>query len=229
MGFPVLHRPSSFMHAVAITPARSLGAHFAHFPSDGSLTRTDNGSALALGFPRFAQRLLTLQPACSPSRLHDPLHQRLQLLRYLHNCSGCFRLEQKLPGGICTRRKTVPLHGARQSFPRACYALLDRCDGPLAGAAIQRRPPCPPWRSWPTCRHRSSRREIGQCSNAHFSPHRTYIESRILTKPRTGYGRHATIAMESEGHPLPQPQQSIIENVRRNTEHRVATKWLRTT
>ena len=40
--------------------------------------------------------------AKSPS---DPLHRRLQPLRYLHNCSGCFRREQKSPGGIRTRRK----------------------------------------------------------------------------------------------------------------------------
>ena len=35
--------------------------------------------------------------------LKDPLHQRLQPLRYLHDCSDCYRLEQKLPGGIRTR------------------------------------------------------------------------------------------------------------------------------
>jgi len=40
--------------------------------------------------------------AKSPS---DPLHRRLQPLRYLHDCSGCFRREQKSPGGIRTRRK----------------------------------------------------------------------------------------------------------------------------
>ncbi|SOE45659.1 Methyltransferase domain-containing protein [Burkholderia sp. D7] len=32
----------------------------------------------------------------------DTLHRRLQPLRYLHDCSGCFRLE-RLPGGACTR------------------------------------------------------------------------------------------------------------------------------
>src|SRR6202049_1158018 len=39
--------------------------------------------------------------------------RRLQLLRYLHSCSGCFRLE-RLPGGACTHWKAPPLHGARQ-------------------------------------------------------------------------------------------------------------------
>ena len=32
----------------------------------------------------------------------DTLHRRLQPLRYLHDCSGCFRLE-RLPGGAYTR------------------------------------------------------------------------------------------------------------------------------
>ena len=31
----------------------------------------------------------------------DTLHRRLQPFRYLHSCSGCFRLE-RLPGGTCT-------------------------------------------------------------------------------------------------------------------------------
>ena len=46
---------------------------------------------------------ITLRPACSPSSLKNPLHQRLQTIRYLHACSGCYRSERKLPGGIRTR------------------------------------------------------------------------------------------------------------------------------
>jgi hypothetical protein len=38
----------------------------------------------------------------------------LQPLRYLHSCSGCFRLERS-PGGACTRWKAPPLHGARHN------------------------------------------------------------------------------------------------------------------
>jgi hypothetical protein len=40
-------------------------------------------------------------------------NRRLQPLRYLHDCSDCFRLE-RLPGGACTHWKAPPLHGARQ-------------------------------------------------------------------------------------------------------------------
>ena len=38
--------------------------------------------------------------------------QEVQPLRYLHDCSDCFRLE-RLPGGIFTHWKAPPLHGAR--------------------------------------------------------------------------------------------------------------------
>src|ERR1700731_3227786 len=46
-------------------------------------------------------------------------NRRLQPLRYLHDCSECFRLE-RLPGGACTHWKAPPLHGAhpkRTSVP----------------------------------------------------------------------------------------------------------------
>ena len=39
--------------------------------------------------------------------------RRLQPFRYLHDCSGCFRLEHS-PGGIRTHWKAPPYHGARQ-------------------------------------------------------------------------------------------------------------------
>lgn len=39
----------------------------------------------------------------------DPLYQRLQPLRLLHDCSDCFRLEQKLPGGTLTHWENAAL------------------------------------------------------------------------------------------------------------------------
>jgi putative acetyltransferase len=45
------------------------------------------------------------------SRTHPPASRRLQLFRFLHSCSGCFRVE-RLPGGSCTHRKASPCHGA---------------------------------------------------------------------------------------------------------------------
>ena len=62
-GFPVLHRSSSFMHAIATTPTEPLGACFARFPSGGSLPQLQNRSASASQFSRLARRLLTLRPA----------------------------------------------------------------------------------------------------------------------------------------------------------------------
>ena len=48
-------------------------------------------------------RLLgTLRPACSLNPFRILLHQKLQLLRYLHNCSDCYRPERQLPGGNFT-------------------------------------------------------------------------------------------------------------------------------
>jgi len=43
-------------------------------------------------------RSLTLRPARSPSRLSDPLHQKLRQFRYLHCRSDCYRLERPVAG-----------------------------------------------------------------------------------------------------------------------------------
>src|SRR5271167_2625378 len=58
-------------------------------------------------FTRVAARTLAPSPIC------DQLHRRLQPFCYLHDCSGCFRLE-RLPGGACTHWKAPPCHGARK-------------------------------------------------------------------------------------------------------------------
>ena len=117
----MLHRSSSCMHAVAITPVESQSASFVLFLRNISLARNHGGSASTSRLSRPAQRSLTLRPAYLPSHFHDPLHRRLQPFRYLHDCSDCYRLERKLPGGICTRWKTVPLNGAHD---KGRYHLL---------------------------------------------------------------------------------------------------------
>src|SRR4249920_3315675 len=53
----------------------------------------------------------------------DPLIRRLQPLRFLHSCSGCFRLE-RLPGGTCTHWKAPPFHGARQQQTHAAQQKI---------------------------------------------------------------------------------------------------------
>src|SRR5271156_5111741 len=77
------------------------------------------GSVCASTFSRLARRSLTLRPA--HSRCHQfvtCISRRLQPFRYLHSCSGSFRLEH-LPGGTCTHWKTPPLHGAHPYLPVA--------------------------------------------------------------------------------------------------------------
>src|SRR2546430_11363006 len=70
------------------------------------------GSACASSFSRLARRLLALRPAHSRChRISWHANQRLQPLSYLHDCSGCFRLERFL-GGTCTLWESPPFHGA---------------------------------------------------------------------------------------------------------------------
>jgi hypothetical protein len=57
----------------------------------------------------------------------DPLHQRLQPFRYLHDCSDHFRLEH-LPGGIRTHWKAPPFHGAH---PKQTFAGSNRVFGTI--------------------------------------------------------------------------------------------------
>jgi hypothetical protein len=102
------------VHAVATTPARRLGASSARFPSRVSLPRY--GSRVGPRIDLFeAYSAFTRVTACTLalSPFRDTHNRRLQLFRYLHSCSGCFRLEH-LPGGVFTHWEAPPFHGARQ-------------------------------------------------------------------------------------------------------------------
>jgi hypothetical protein len=68
------------------------------------------GSACASSFS-LARRSLALRPAHSRCHQFVTRFPRLQPLRHLHSCSGCFRLERS-PGGTCTHWKAPPCHGA---------------------------------------------------------------------------------------------------------------------
>ena len=82
------------LHAVANTPAGLMEFVRSCDSISFGLPRNRGGSAPALVFSRPAQRLLTLRPACSPSRLCDPLHRRLQQLRCLRCRFDCYRVER---------------------------------------------------------------------------------------------------------------------------------------
>jgi hypothetical protein len=110
MGFPCCVR-FPCVRAAATTPVQRLGV-VAH------LTQPQQPSPITLpGRPahRPFRGLLSVHSRCgrtlAPSPICDQLHRRLQPFCYLHDCSGCFRLE-RLPGGACTHWKAPPCHGA---------------------------------------------------------------------------------------------------------------------
>jgi hypothetical protein len=82
------------LHAAANTPAGPMKPVRSLCSIGVGLPRPKGGSAPALPVSRLAQRLLALRPACLPSRPCDPLHRRLQRLRYLHHCFDCYRAER---------------------------------------------------------------------------------------------------------------------------------------
>ena len=99
-----------------------------------SLPRQGSGSAPASLFSRLVRRSFTLQPACSPNRLYDPLHRRLQRPRYLSRCFGCYRVER-----TSSRAGMFPLKGT--VFPRRtpCASLslhLHGCEEDLHLEAV---------------------------------------------------------------------------------------------
>jgi hypothetical protein len=92
----MLRLPSSFMHAVATTPAERLGA-FRSLP----LPWQPSPKKWRVGFRITcfeACSAFTRVTACMLAKsLKDPLHQRLPPLCHRHDGSDCYRLERKLP------------------------------------------------------------------------------------------------------------------------------------
>jgi hypothetical protein len=89
----VAHGPLC-LHAVANTPAGRMEVVRSRHSLRFGLPRNRGGSAPASLFSGPAQRLLTLRPACSPNRLCDLLHRRLQQLRCLGRRFDCYRVER---------------------------------------------------------------------------------------------------------------------------------------
>ena len=82
------------LHAVALTPAGPMEPVRSYYSISVGLPSLHGRSAPALIVSRPAQRSLMLRPACSPSRLSDPLHRRLRRLRFLHRRSDYFFYEK---------------------------------------------------------------------------------------------------------------------------------------
>jgi hypothetical protein len=106
-------RAFSFVCMLPPLPRRSDWFPSAQSPSRVSLPRSEFRVGLRIvlfeacsAFTHVAACTLALSPYIVTS-----ISRRLQPFRYLHSCSGSFRLEH-LPGGTCTHWKTPPFHGA---------------------------------------------------------------------------------------------------------------------
>ena len=104
------------LHAVANTPAGLMEFVRSYDSVSFGLPSIVGGSAPASPFSGPAQRLLVLRPACSPGRLCDPLHQRLQQSRCLHCCSDCYRVERTSSRAGLPPLWTGAFHGARRTW-----------------------------------------------------------------------------------------------------------------
>jgi hypothetical protein len=103
MKLPVLLRSSSCTHAVITTPADFLGVFFAPSPENGSLPHVEGGR-LRIGY-FGACTMFTFVTACvlAESPMVILLHQRASPNRASFlDCSDCYWLERKLPGGVRT-------------------------------------------------------------------------------------------------------------------------------
>ena len=100
MGFPVLRALSLCVHAAATAPAQRLCSYLLNPTAISVFPDRVVGSTCASSFSRLARRSLALRPAHSRRHQFVTLFtRRLQPYRYLHDRSGCFRLEP-WPGGI---------------------------------------------------------------------------------------------------------------------------------
>jgi hypothetical protein len=102
----------------ANTPVESWGAPLALFPADSSLPCLEGRSASTSAFSGPAQRSLHVAACGLAGSPGDPFHRRLQPLRHLHDCSDCYRLERKLPGGSVSHWVIAPFHGALRGLIR---------------------------------------------------------------------------------------------------------------
>jgi hypothetical protein len=126
-------------------------------PGNDGLPRYSGGSAPTSPFSRPAQRSLALRPACSPSRLGDPLHQKLRQFRYLHCRSDCYRLERPVAGWESHPLKINTFHGALNR-----WAIVKRPSGSRSSQSS----PYPRSQKW--VRTRRSRRVV-------FAPERVTV------------------------------------------------------
>jgi len=92
-------------------------------PISGGPPQNTGGGLLHCRFRGLLSVHFTLRPACSPSRLSDPLHRRLRRLRFLHRRSDCFRVERTpVPG------RDFHLQSTSAFSRRTCRAVFKQRD-----------------------------------------------------------------------------------------------------
>src|SRR5215468_10267396 len=103
------------------------------------------GSACTSSFSRLAWRLLALRPAHSRGHQVVTAIRRLQPFRYLHDCSGCFRLERLAGWGFhplesAAFARRTPFAEIGPISESACCLGLSRlsCRAPGCGMAEAR-------------------------------------------------------------------------------------------
>ena len=102
------------VYVLSPLPRRSdWGYCFAHPPSPISLPRKGRRVGLRIGIFEACSaftRVTARTPALPPNR--GTLTRRLQPFRYLHSCSGCFRLERSPGGGFAPtgKRRLITAH-----------------------------------------------------------------------------------------------------------------------
>src|SRR4030095_13902277 len=123
MGLPVL-RALPLCTCCRHYPGTATGIIFALSPSRISLPQYGSqvGPCIVLFEACSAFTRVTACPLALSPYVVTRFTRRLQRFRYLHRCSGCFRLEQ-LPGGTCTHWKAPPFtaharSGRRESCQR---------------------------------------------------------------------------------------------------------------
>jgi hypothetical protein len=126
MGLPVLRALSLVYVLVATTPAPRLGVNFARFPTRISLPRIGDrvGQCIVL-FEACSAFTSHYGPYTCWITLRDPLHQRLQPVRYIPDCSDCFRPERSSRVGFAPTGKAPPYHGARQYRTFVYFFIAD--------------------------------------------------------------------------------------------------------
>ena len=141
IGLPVLRALSLCACCRQYPGTATDGTSLLIHPVVSAFPRRAAGSACASSFSRLSQRSLTLRPAHSRChRILWPAIRRLQPFRYLHSCSGCFRLEHFAGWGLhpLEKRRLCTAHAQRRRPP--CQVFNGRYQSRTANQTLRLSP-----------------------------------------------------------------------------------------